>query len=603
MNAVKHLPSPEKCAVGYLRCSTENQEDSPDQQKRAIQEYAAGKGLTILDWFLDKGKSGTTFERRPEFMRLKGMIDQSPPFATVICYDESRWGRAIDAEENTYWRFYFRNRGVDVQLVKTSVDQSNDFAPMLSAFEGVQASMYSKKLSEVTLRGALNNAEYSNGGTAPYGYVRIAINTKTGNERTLQPGEWCTSGQEKVKWGLGDELEIDTVRFIFAERAKGLAYLLIAQSLNTKRVPCPKRGRWKSKDQKWSHVTIKTIIENHAYYGARVYNRNSMSKIIARQRNRSNGRSHSYPHWVNPKSEWTITENAHPAIVTKEVWEQANSIRKGEPKIRSNRYTHRSPYLLTGLIRCSRCGFAFQGMSSKARGKPYPRYVDGGWQNKRVCSHLGIRKELLEDFAIKAVKETISDPNIIEQINQMVQSLMEGAPKEKANEVEAIKRAIVQNNEKIQNLMTAIEGGTAVERLGERIEELERDQHALKRRLVALETQEPSTIDPGVIKRRVMEYIENFETEIERAPMEEKKILMKKMISKIDVDRDNNVVRFHVRRLPAVTPELDELLQKERVAADVATTQSSGGPNFLQVATRYYKTLEYAYLNNTRTTL
>ena len=52
---------------------------------------------------------------------------------------------------------------------------------------------------------------------------------------------------------------------------------------------------------------------------------------------------------------------------------------------------------------------------------------------------------------------------------------------------------------------------------------------------------------------------------------------MKKMISKIDVDRDNNVVRFYVRRLPAVTPELDEMLQKERVATEVVTTQSSGG--------------------------
>jgi len=36
--------------------------------------------------------------------------------------------------------------------------------------------------------------------------------------------------------------------------------------------------------------------------------------------------------------------------------------------------------------------------------------------------------------------------------------------------------------------------------------------------------------------------------------------------------------------LPA-GPRIDEILQKERVAADVATTQRSGGPNFLLVAT------------------
>jgi len=44
------------------------------------------------------------------------------------------------------------------------VDPKNEFAPMLKAFEGVQASQYSKKLSELTLRGAKNNGIYSNGG-------------------------------------------------------------------------------------------------------------------------------------------------------------------------------------------------------------------------------------------------------------------------------------------------------------------------------------------------------------------------------------------------------------------------------------------------------
>src|SRR3990172_4530235 len=98
MNAVKHLPPPERVAVGYLRCSTENQDDSPDQQKKAILAFAELKGYPMIEWFTDFGKSGTTFKQRPEFMRLKAAVEQSPPFSTVICYDESRWGRAIDSE-------------------------------------------------------------------------------------------------------------------------------------------------------------------------------------------------------------------------------------------------------------------------------------------------------------------------------------------------------------------------------------------------------------------------------------------------------------------------------------------------------------------------
>ena len=39
------MRSDSKIAVGYVRCSTEMQDDSPDQQKKAIREFAARKGL------------------------------------------------------------------------------------------------------------------------------------------------------------------------------------------------------------------------------------------------------------------------------------------------------------------------------------------------------------------------------------------------------------------------------------------------------------------------------------------------------------------------------------------------------------------------------
>ena len=251
-----------KLAVGYVRCSTEMQEDSPDQQKKEIQHFADSHGYELIDWYIDFGRSGTTFKERPAFQRLRMRVESMPTFKAVICYDESRWGRAIDAEENTHWRFRFRQCGVEVVLVKTSVDPESDFAPVIASLEGMQASNYSKNLSEVTLRGAKNNSGYSNGGTAPYGYKRVAINQKTGTERELEPGEWCSAGQEKVRFAVGDPSEIKIVQFIFERRVEGNSYFSIARELNKKCIPCPKRGRWRNKDQKWSNVTVKTILEN-----------------------------------------------------------------------------------------------------------------------------------------------------------------------------------------------------------------------------------------------------------------------------------------------------------------------------------------------------
>jgi DNA invertase Pin-like site-specific DNA recombinase len=265
---------------------TDLQEESPEQQKKEILSFAERIGFSITEWYVDFGKSGTTFDQRPEFQRLRRKVEESPNFQAVICYDESRWGRAIDAEENTYWRVHFRKHGVEVLLVKTSVDPKNEFAPMLKAFEGVQASQYSKKLSELTLRGAMSNGVFSNGGPAPYGYTRIAVNLKTGVERELQDGEYLVRHQEKVKWGIGRTEEVEVVKYIFNERAKGTGYIIIAEDLNRRNIPCPRRGRWRNKDQKWSVVTIKTILENPAYYGARAYNKNSMSSIQAQSKGR-----------------------------------------------------------------------------------------------------------------------------------------------------------------------------------------------------------------------------------------------------------------------------------------------------------------------------
>jgi len=45
--AARHIAL--KSAVGYVRCSTEMQEDSPDQQKKEILAYAERMGYRIVE--------------------------------------------------------------------------------------------------------------------------------------------------------------------------------------------------------------------------------------------------------------------------------------------------------------------------------------------------------------------------------------------------------------------------------------------------------------------------------------------------------------------------------------------------------------------------
>ncbi len=47
-------------AVAYLRRSTDRQEQSLDDQRRAIEIYAKREGFEIVDWFVDDAISGTS---------------------------------------------------------------------------------------------------------------------------------------------------------------------------------------------------------------------------------------------------------------------------------------------------------------------------------------------------------------------------------------------------------------------------------------------------------------------------------------------------------------------------------------------------------------
>ncbi len=570
-----------KKAVGYVRCSTEMQEDSPDQQKNEILKFCEAQGYEILEWFVDFGFSGTTFDQRPGFQKLRRQVENKPRFKYVICYDESRWGRAIDPEENTFWRFYFKQRGLEVVLVKTSIDPRHEFAPMLKAFEGVQASQYSKKLSELTLRGAMANGIYSSGGFPPYGYTRKAINLRTNIERILQEGEWSVSGQEKVVWVLGEEHETEIVRFIFDERMKGNGYTYLAVLLNQKGVSCPRRGRWRNKDQKWSGITIKGIIENPAYYGARAYNRNSFSKILAEAAGLESKRFAKHPHWKNSPEKWVIVDGAHEAIVTREVWEKANSFKRpGGHKTQTRIF---APYLLSSLMTCSKCGFHYQGQMSGKKGFIYHRYICGGYNSKGVCDYNPIKRDPLELFVIQSIVSSFDRSLLPGLIRANLERLINLHPDAERKNSERLQAQIQDVESKLGHIRKALEEGASYRIFQSRTEELEKERD----RLALLETENNQKLSQTVSMESSEDVIRmfmlNFEEKFAKSTIPEKREVIRKCVERIYVDHSQKVIQCFVRKIPIVNREVMDLYafgDKNRLAtfrSPVVTADVAGG--------------------------
>ena len=104
-------------AVGYLRRSTDRQEQSIPDQRKAIERYAAEHDLELAQYFVDDAISGTSAVRRPAFQEMVGLAQQERrPFSYVIVYDVKRFGR-LDNDEAGYYRHILRTHGVEVLYV------------------------------------------------------------------------------------------------------------------------------------------------------------------------------------------------------------------------------------------------------------------------------------------------------------------------------------------------------------------------------------------------------------------------------------------------------------------------------------------------------
>jgi DNA invertase Pin-like site-specific DNA recombinase len=103
--------------VGYLRRSTDRQEQSIPDQKKAIETYVAEHCFKLVKFYIDDSISGTSTLRRQAFQQMiKDAQKTSRRFDKIIVYDVKRFGR-IDNDEAGYYRHILKTNGVEVLYV------------------------------------------------------------------------------------------------------------------------------------------------------------------------------------------------------------------------------------------------------------------------------------------------------------------------------------------------------------------------------------------------------------------------------------------------------------------------------------------------------
>lgn len=302
--------------VIYCRCSTEedSQQEALKKQVAESRECVKANGWMLVDEYIES-KSGTTAEKREEYQRLFEDL-QTDKFDIVQIKSQDRLMR------NTKDWYLFIDRLVTYGKKLYMYIERKFYTPddaLITGIKAILAEEYSKELSK-----KINNAHRNR--------------QKRGESLILPPG---TYGYKKLpdKSVIIVEEEAKVIRLMF-NLCRTMGCCRIAALLESKGY-CDRRGRF------FQAETIRRIIRNPIRCGTVVQNKRHFDFYLKQE-------------LKVPEEEWIIHKGAVPAIVSEEIWQEANrAMDKRAGKYQMKEYHAESAgglYDLSGKIYCGLCG-------------------------------------------------------------------------------------------------------------------------------------------------------------------------------------------------------------------------------------------------------
>ena len=306
----------------------EGDSNSIQNQKNILQKFAEDHHFPNPCFYVDDGFSGGNFQR-PAFQQMISDMENGE-IGIIVTKALSRLGRN-QLHTGLYIEERFPMFGVRYIAINDNVDtdssESNDLMPFKNLFNEWFIRDTSRKIRAV-LKAKAERGEWL-GTRAPYGYIRNP------NTKKLEV----------------DEEAAAIVRRIFAMCASGNGPSQIARILKKEQVLTPTMYAYTrygmnhtcldtAHPYNWSDSAIANLLENEIYLGNTVNMKYSTKSYKDKRRV-----EHS-------REECLVFENTHPALVTQEVWDIVQRVRKN--KRRRTNMDEQNKY--SGLVFCSDCG-------------------------------------------------------------------------------------------------------------------------------------------------------------------------------------------------------------------------------------------------------
>lgn len=323
----------------YSRVSTDEQLKGYSIQGQ-IEDCQKLIGTNEFLEYKDEGYTGEIINR-PALMRLQDDIEKGI-ITKVVCYDPDRLSRKLLVQ--LLIKEQFEKHKVELLFVHGNYRDDD---------EGVL---------QFQIKGAISE----------YDKAKIKRNTMAGRHRKAKKGSVVKNGNlygykynKKENMYVIDDNEAKFIRMIFDYYTnpdspfKGINGI----ALHLTEIGAPtKKGA-----KVWHRQVVRQILMNTAYMGEYIQNRwDTVGNYVRKQSGEKvlHGK-------VRPVEEWIKTEI--PAIISKEQFNYAQLLLEQGRRRNTKNSIH--SYLLSGLVRCGRCGNTMTGKKTLSHGKDFFIYT------------------------------------------------------------------------------------------------------------------------------------------------------------------------------------------------------------------------------------
>ena len=378
--------SNQKKTALYCRLSQDDGLDgdsnSIQNQKSILQRFAEDHHFPNPCFYVDDGFSGGNFQR-PAFQQMIADMENGE-IGIIVTKDLSRLGRN-QLHTGLYIEERFPMFGVRYIAINDNVDtenaESNDLMPFKNLFNEWFIRDTSRKIRAVQKSKAERGERL--GTRAPYGYVKDLETKKL----------------------VIDEEAASIVKRIFALCAAGNGPSRIATSLTKEKVLTPTMyayikygmahtGLDTQRPYHWSGDTVADMLENEIYIGNTVNYRFSTKSYKDKRK------------MEHPREECLVFENTHPAIISKEVWDIVQRVRKN--KRRPTKMNEQNKY--SGLVVCADCGKAMVLHRAHTMSADYNHFTCRTYKKDgEACTAHYIRECILDEIVLEDLRRVTAE--------------------------------------------------------------------------------------------------------------------------------------------------------------------------------------------------